>query len=188
MIERWSWLGDSLALDVANTVQLRGGAHVDLLQTPADLAEWAAQEGPRLPALVDPVRADQLTGFLRARHAIVALLRSATDNSAPPQAAVETLNAILLDQPAVRLLTSAGEAGGVRLLDRRDPIDDLLAEAAFDAVELLRGTDRARLKLCPAPSCGQIYLRDRSNQRWCSDGCGNRARGARHHQRTRLLR
>lgn len=186
MVERWSWLGDRLALDVANTVQLRGETYVDLLPEPADLADWAAREGARLRAPVGLLRADELAGFLRARDAIVGLLRSAADESAPPRAAVEIINAILLDTPAVRLLTPAGEVGEVHLICRRSPIDDLVSEAAFDAVELLHGPDRARLKLCPAPSCGQLYLRDRTSQRWCSDGCGNRARAARHHQRTRL--
>ena len=187
MVERWSWLGDPIAVDVANTVQLRGGTYVELLQTPADLAEWADRETSRIPALLDPVRPDQLTCFLQARDAILALLRSATGGSAPPRAAVDTLNSILLDRPAVRLLTSTGEVGAAHLLDRRDPVEDLVAGAAFDAVELLHGPDRDRLKLCPAPSCGQLYLRSRTNQRWCSDDCGNRARGARHHQRTRFL-
>ena len=187
MVERWSWLGDPLAVDVANTVQLRGEAYIDLLQTPADLAEWAYRETSRIPALLDPVRPDQLTHFLRARDSILALLRSAAGDNTPPQAAVDTLNAILVDRPVIRLLTPAGEVGDVHLLDRRDPVEDLVAEAAFDAVELLHGPDRDRLKLCLAPSCGQLYLRHRTNQRWCSDDCGNRARGARHHQRSHLL-
>lgn len=185
MVERWSWLGDLLAIDVANTVQLHGGAYVDLLQTPDDLAEWVAREGPRLPALITAVQSVQLYAFSRARDAILAMLRSASDNSAPPAAAVHIINRSLLDHPAVRLLTSAGEVGPARLLHPRGPIDDIIAEATFNLVELLNGTARAQLNLCRAPSCGQIFLRDRANQRWCSDTCGNRARGARHHQRAR---
>lgn len=186
MVDRWSWLGDPLAIDVANTVQLRGGVYADLLQTPADLLEWLAQEGLRLPEPSIPIRIDQLNLFLRARDAILALLRSATDHRAAPQSVIEAINEILVSRPGVRLLTSSGEAGDLHLLHPRDLIDDVIAKAAFNVVDLLNGPDRARLKLCPAPSCGQIYLRDRASQRWCSDNCGNRARGARHHQRTRL--
>jgi hypothetical protein len=51
----WSWLGDRLALDVANTVRRRGWRYTELITSPADLRGWLARERGRLaiPAQVD---------------------------------------------------------------------------------------------------------------------------------------
>ncbi|ELS57171.1 CGNR zinc finger domain-containing protein [Streptomyces viridochromogenes] len=44
---------------------------------------------------------------------------------------------------------------------------------------LAAGPEQARLRRCPAPSCGMFFLARRRDQAWCSIGCGNRARAAR---------
>ena len=47
--ERWSWLGEPLAIDFANTVRRRGSDYTELLASGADLRAWAADEANRVP-------------------------------------------------------------------------------------------------------------------------------------------
>ena len=47
--ERWSWLGEPLAIDFANTVRRRGGDYTELLSSGADLRAWAEHEASRVP-------------------------------------------------------------------------------------------------------------------------------------------
>ncbi len=48
-VQRWSWLGNDLAVDLANTVRRRGMRYVDLINDPAGLDEWLARQGDRIP-------------------------------------------------------------------------------------------------------------------------------------------
>jgi predicted RNA-binding Zn ribbon-like protein len=60
----------------------------------------------------------------------------------------------------------------------------LLAAFAADTIELLTGPNREQVKACGAPGCVLLYLHDHPRRQWCSNACGNRARQARHYQRT----
>src|SRR6188472_3242082 len=46
-VVRWSWLGEPLAVDLANTVRRRGLRYVDLITTPAYLATWLSYQRDR---------------------------------------------------------------------------------------------------------------------------------------------
>ncbi|SDK47911.1 Conserved protein containing a Zn-ribbon-like motif, possibly RNA-binding [Nocardioides sp. YR527] len=41
------------------------------------------------------------------------------------------------------------------------------------------------LKACGGPGCVLYFVRDHPRREWCSAGCGNRARVARHHRRNK---
>jgi hypothetical protein len=43
----------------------------------------------------------------------------------------------------------------------------------------------ALLRACGAPGCVLMFLKDHPRREWCSNACGNRARQARHYDRTR---
>lgn len=175
---RWSWLGDHMALDAVNTVQLRRGHYVELVAEPGDLQEWAAHEAVRLP---DPVPDDAVARFHAVRDPALRLLRAAATGEPLPAAAVRAVDEIVLASPSVRVLA---DGGALRLVRPVDALTDLVATIAAATVELLTGSDRHRLARCDAPSCGQLYLRDRTNQVWCGPGCGARARSARHDRRS----
>jgi predicted RNA-binding Zn ribbon-like protein len=176
MIERWSWLGEPLAIDFANTVRRHGLEYVEYLGEPGDLVEWAYHEGLRLTARdVGPRLAD----VRELRDAVFALLRAATrggnvETPARPRAEAR-LNAALARVPLVPQLRD----GDVVLSAPGDApaLDVLLARVAASVLEVLR--DPA-LSFCDAPSCGQFFLRHRGDQRWCGPACGTRARVARH--------
>ncbi|MFJ5829721.1 CGNR zinc finger domain-containing protein [Streptomyces sp. NPDC093089] len=53
------------------------------------------------------------------------------------------------------------------------------AAVAGQALVPAAGPERARLRRCPAPSCGMCFLARGRDQAWCSIGCGKRARAAR---------
>jgi predicted RNA-binding Zn ribbon-like protein len=58
-----------------------------------------------------------------------------------------------------------------------------VAAIAEEAVALFAGPDRRLLRACHAPGCVLYFVRNHPRREWCSDGCGNRARVARHYQR-----
>lgn len=65
------------------------------------------------------------------------------------------------------------------------PTAAALAKVATDAVHLLAGPDAPQLRACHAPGCVLYFIKTHPRREWCSDGCGNRVRAARHYQRTR---
>ena len=81
---RWSWLGDRLALDAANTVRRRGWRYIELITSPADLRGWLARERGRLaiPAEVDAVL---VARFILTRDHVLRVLRAAAGGAALPQ-------------------------------------------------------------------------------------------------------
>jgi predicted RNA-binding Zn ribbon-like protein len=172
VVERWSWLGEPLAIDFANTVRRRGLDYVECLDEPHDLVEWARHVGLRLS--VRDVGA-RLPDVRELRDAVFALLLAATRNVNAPQAAEARLNAALAAVPLVPRLRD----GHVELTAPPDApaLDALLARVGASALDVLR--DPA-LALCDAPSCGQFFSRHRGDQRWCGPACGTRARVARH--------
>jgi len=184
VVTRWSWLGDHLALDVANTVRRRGMHYRELLNTPADLTDWLTHQGTRVPA---PSRLDAatLTAFTTLRDPVLRLLRAAAAGDPRPPPDVRTVNAAVLTDPPIRLLTDRPGRPATTHLSDPEPLTRLLATAAAATVELLTTDTRRDLTLCDAPGCGQLYLRARPNQQWCDPHCGVRARGQRLTERRR---
>ena len=180
----WDWLGDHLAIDLANTVRRHRDGEQELLGGPGDLAAWLRREAGRVP--VPDVVDERLAARFRAlRDDALAVLRATAAGVPAPPRAVAAINAIVVAWPAVRLLGEAPGAVEIRVLHEPPRADALLATLAAAVVDLEGGPDRVRLALCDAPSCGQLFLRARSQQRWCGPGCGNRVRAARHLARAR---
>ncbi|MEU9304345.1 CGNR zinc finger domain-containing protein [Streptomyces sp. NPDC048269] len=61
----------------------------------------------------------------------------------------------------------------------------VLAVLAGQAVDLFTGDMRPQLRACLAPGCVLYFVKQHPRREWCSAGCGNRARVARHYQRHR---
>jgi predicted RNA-binding Zn ribbon-like protein len=177
------WLGEPLAIDLANTVMVvRDGEEADLLATRDDLGRWLAAERKRLGDC-----SFELThlGEIRAfRDAVRAVLFAAARHTALPPEALERLNAASAAVPVALRLESDGQ-DRLRIDEvpaAADGIARLLGSLARSAITLLNGSERERLRVCDAPSCGMLFL---GRRRWCCAACGNRARAARHYQRTR---
>jgi predicted RNA-binding Zn ribbon-like protein len=165
-------------LEFANTVRRRGDVYVELLQRGEDLRAWAAHENLALPSA--HAAQERLTDVRAVRDAAFALLLAATRGEPAPPDAERRLNAALAAVPLVPQLNH-GEIELVAPSDA-DPVDELLARAVTDVIEL---AEHPALAFCDAPSCGQFYLRHRSDQRWCGPACGTRHRVAAHARRNR---
>jgi predicted RNA-binding Zn ribbon-like protein len=181
-VARWSWLGDPLAIDVANTVRRRGRRYIELITQPADLRAWLDHERGRLaiPAEVDTV---MVSRFLLIRDQVLRVLRTAAGGTALPAADVHAINELAATAPTVRLLGAGPGQHFTRPVTQADPATRLSADIAAATIDLLTGPDTAAIALCDAPGCGQLYLRGRPNQQWCNPHCGTRARSQRHTDR-----
>jgi predicted RNA-binding Zn ribbon-like protein len=178
--ERWSWLGEPLAVDFANTVRRRGGDYTELLASGADLRAWAEHEAARVPDPSEHAADSRLDEVRALRDAIFALLYSAARREPAPPGVGRQVNAVLAAVPLVPQLRD----GTVELVAPAgaDAVDELLARTAMSALDLLASP---ALAYCDAPSCGQFFMRNRRDQRWCGPACGTRTRVARHAMRKR---
>ena len=178
--ERWSWLGEPLAVDFANTVRRRGANYTELLSSGADLRAWAEHQAKRVPDPPEPAADARLIEVRELRDAIFALLLAAARRQPAPIGIEKRVNAALA---AVALVPQLRD-GAVELVAPADadPVDELLARTAMSAVELLSSP---AIAYCDAPSCGQFFMRNRRDQRWCGPACGTRTRVARHAMRAR---
>ncbi|WP_348789318.1 ABATE domain-containing protein [Leifsonia sp. NPDC080035] len=175
---RWTWLGDHLAVDFANTTIGLDGRREELIGTVGEFREWIAAEPAWLPALDGD--AIDLELVLEQRDATSRLLRCAALQQPLPPGDVELVNARVRTAGVTRLLTSAP---GRSRLAAGSGFASLLGVLAAATVDLLAREDLAAIAVCEAPGCGQVFHRSRRNQRWCSPGCGNRARVDRHRHR-----
>ncbi len=96
------------------------------------------------------------------------------------------------DPKDVRTLNTVAAAGHAKAALERDlarwrltgttPVADALGVLATDAIHVLGGPGRGRVKNCEGPGCAGLFL-DTSrgaNRRWCSmNTCGNRVKKAR---------
>lgn len=176
----WTWLGDHLALDLANTVQESGGAMVDLLPDANGFASWREAVPHPLPPCPAPDPQD-LANVRALRDDVLELLHAAVQGADLPQGAVARVNGTVRESSTTRHLVTVGQA--VAVPASGSPFTRLRGVLAAAAVDLLARDDLTNLALCRAPGCGQFFHRSRPNQRWCSAGCGNRARVDRHRHR-----
>jgi predicted RNA-binding Zn ribbon-like protein len=109
------------------------------------------------------------------------VLAAAAAGEPPPPAAVQELNRRSRASPTWVELNADG---ALQQRTQGSAVDRLLAAYARSAITIA-AEGPARLRVCPAPSCGMFYRPGRPQQRWCSLQCGNRARFARHYHAQR---
>jgi hypothetical protein len=210
VIERWSWLGEPLAIDFANTVRRQGLEYVELLDSPRELVVWARHQNLRLREGDVGSRLDEVREL---RDAVFALLLDAVaDAGATTRPDAMTRSGATTPPDAVarpRAMTPSDAEARPRAMTPSDAEARLNAAlAAVPLIPQLRDGDivvTARsgapaldrllacvaasvldvlrdpaLSFCDAPSCGQFFIRHRGDQRWCGPACGTRARVARH--------
>lgn len=175
----WTWLGDHLAVDFANTTIGREGERLELIGTLGGLRGWLQAEPASLPDVDDDEL--EIALVLSQRDATARLLRAAALGRALDAADVALINRRVGEGRVTRLLT--GEPSASRLASAGHGQGAFLGVLAAATVDLLARDDLAAIAVCEAPGCGQFFHRSRRNQRWCSPGCGNRARVDRHRHR-----
>ncbi|MEH1164103.1 CGNR zinc finger domain-containing protein [Micromonospora sp. CPCC 205539] len=164
-------VGEPLALDLVNTQWVERGRTVDLFDEPDGLQGWLAEH--RLAG--DPTSVE--APLRQARSALRGVLEQ------PGEDAERGINAILA-HGASRYTLRQGTAH-----EHHDVDADWLPswQAVLNYLDLLR-QQPTRIRRCGNPGC-VLHFYDTSRngtRRWCSmDGCGGRAKAARHYQRHR---
>lgn len=197
-------LGEPLAVEFMNTVWAdRHGVH-DALATADELAAWL-RASPEIPGCAD----DELRHWLAAasrldleemgermralRDAVRRLAAAQTEDprehAASPLAdvarAVDVVNHAAAQAPHWGHLTWR-EDGVEPSHDPQTgatPQEAIAAGIAEQAIDLFAGEQRHGLRACLAPGCILYFIKQHPRREWCSAGCGNRARAARHYRR-----
>ncbi|MBL7496946.1 CGNR zinc finger domain-containing protein [Frankia nepalensis] len=185
----------ALCLELLTTGGPGPFARFETLRAPADLAAWAARSRLALPPGPPPALEIADADVADARRLRDALFRVAAEVAGDDEVTailpvagddLARVNAFAARPP----LASAAGPGGQRLWARpagwspRGPdaaaVGDgpaLLATVARDAVDLLTGPYRGRIRACAGARCHLLYV-DTSRpgrRRWCAmEHCGNR--------------
>jgi predicted RNA-binding Zn ribbon-like protein len=165
------------------------GLHDDL-RSPQDVDEWLDAAHIRREDV--PATVEELASARGLRDALRRLAAHVTADSRPAAASATTtledairhVNAVAVRSPA-SVLTRHGERLGVGTQPGVSPVTAGLAGVAEDAIQLLAGDDAASLRACHAPGCVLYFVKTHPRRQWCSVACGNRARAARHYQRSK---
>jgi predicted RNA-binding Zn ribbon-like protein len=190
-------LGGRLCVAFANSVEWRRSATPrELMPDASAMVEWTRELG-----LIDPDEAEVLmgssdtspavAGYGRAidlRETLYRLLGDAAAGREPAADDVEALNDSLADaHGAIKVIHGPAGYASVWSLEGHE-FDLARLAAARSTASLLCSDDLARLKQCPGPECGWLFVDSSRNRsrRWCDTRlCGNRDRVARHYARNR---
>ncbi|MCA0401575.1 MAG: CGNR zinc finger domain-containing protein [Proteobacteria bacterium] len=180
-------VGGALPLDFANTLPGRGTPYSrERLVSLAALADWAFHAGQIDALMYARIRAAPDADkppppeAIRLREAVHAIVTARIAGEAPPEADT----ALLRDCAALGMRRGRFVSREDGRLDWQVPASEsdvewLLGRIALLAIEMLRQSDPARLRCCPAPDCGFLFYDSSKSgtRRWCDMAvCGNRAK------------
>lgn len=187
---------ERLAVELANTVFAAGGQAADGLTAPEHLGAWLRLHDERLrraerawssaKRTPSPEHLERFRGLRAAIRDLFAALLAGERGSVGAVRSLNELSAAAATFATLRWPRSADPEVAVEST-AVDAIEVALGIVARDAIALIGGPDRERLRSCPAPGCVLYFVRDHPRRAWCSDACGNRARVARHYRRHRGL-
>ncbi|MFI8194319.1 CGNR zinc finger domain-containing protein [Streptomyces sp. NPDC085946] len=181
--------GEPLPLEFANTVlPVRGELH-DGLGTPEQLAWWlnACRDRMTTPLpdhALHAITPFDIEHFVLLRQATRRLLDSYVHQCSPHPWDVALVNRVSsVGRPWPQLLWAEGTRPSALEICTAPPLVMVQAEIAHALIGLLAGTSGVEPRACEAPGCVFFFDHARSRRAWCSTGCGNRARVARHYAR-----
>jgi predicted RNA-binding Zn ribbon-like protein len=186
----WVLPEEPLPVRLMSTVWADPDGRHDDFRAPADLDDWLDAVGlDRAGARASAGEFAAARALRDAARQLASYVTQDTRNAAPPDVdqALSQVNAAAAALPAPCLLIRAGR------LERgtatgHSPVTTALADIARQAIDLLGGPGAARLRACYAPGCVLYFVAAHPRRAWCSVGCGNRVRAARHYQRVRQQR
>lgn len=195
-------LGEPLPVELMNTIWAdRDGVH-DALRDPDGTRAWLHAVSSRID-LMTPDDLDALTisdldslggRLIGLRDALRRLAAEATEDPRPAaasdtrglDAAVTALNQAAGDTPHWSALSwTPGQEPSRHTRTRGQSASAVISAIAEDTITLFSQGARHQLRACLAPGCVLYFLKNHPRREWCSAGCGNRARSARHYQRHR---
>ncbi|UVS79145.1 ABATE domain-containing protein [Actinokineospora sp. UTMC 2448] len=176
---------EPLPIRLMNTVWAdRDGRHDDLA-TAAGLRRWLPGAG------FEPAPKADLAAFVRLRDALRRIAAHVTADSreraasamADLDAAIAELNSVAVARTPVLVRRDTGLVLDWETTARG--AEHALAAIGLAAAHLFTGEAATALRACYGPGCVLYFRKDHSRREWCSSGCGNRARAARHYERHR---
>lgn len=173
-----------VALDLVDTEVRVSEPMVDLIDTPTQYAKWWELQKGRLP--VGPV--PEVTAVRRLRAAIREVLDSQLAGETPSATSIEDINAAAAGAPSSRRLVATRDGLGAETRWHSEYSGNpALAAIATELIELMADPTRlSTLRRCANPNCSMLFLAEHKRRQWCvGSACGNRARVARHYQRTK---
>jgi predicted RNA-binding Zn ribbon-like protein len=178
-------LGEPLPLELANTAYAVRGRPRDGLRTREHLASWLRDTRHRLAIPLgdaDLVAVDDhdLARARELREAVRSLAGAVDRRETAELEAVACLNRHSREPARWRELRIDPEPRAV-VCTAGPPLAAVLAAIAEEAVDLFTGPLRPEVCACHGPGCVLHFVRDNPRRAWCSPGCGNRARAARHY-------
>ncbi|QIQ06278.1 CGNR zinc finger domain-containing protein [Streptomyces liangshanensis] len=196
-------LGEPLPVELMNTVWADREGEYDALLDAGDLARWLRSVdarfsppldlgGPEAEASVPAPDRPSVERFRELRDALRRLAAVATRDTRPTAAspvpdlaaAVGAVNRACAYAPTwSRLAWNEDEPPARADGSSYGPEARALSRIAEETVQLFTGPDAAGLRACHAPGCVRYFVRAHPRREWCSAGCGNRARVARHYRR-----
>jgi len=199
------FVGGDVSLDLVNTVDWTArGAERDRVGSYGRLVEWAVaaqlvdeQEATRLRRRATTRSAEAAEVHARAtalrwtlKRLIDALAEESRDET-DVREALENLNEFLAESLAHARLDFPADGGtGPKWGWTREPnrLDAFLWPIVRAAAELIASPEVARLRVCPGPDCGWVYV-DRSRnglRRWCEmSTCGTDEKSRRRRDRAK---
>jgi predicted RNA-binding Zn ribbon-like protein len=183
---------DDDVLRLMSTIRADRHAVHDELSSPEGLLAAIGRLAPAADDAGDAVDPESMSAAIDLRDALRRVAAHVTDDDRmrAPSPTVDLATAVaVIDHwaaqsvPAPQLALQLGE---LTLAAEPEPTDlrSALAAIARRAVHLF-GSGADRVGACRAPGCVLYFLRDRTRREWCSVGCGNRVRAARHYHRSR---
>ncbi len=194
-------LGEPLPVELMNTIWAdRDGVH-DALGSPAETRAWLRSVSDRddvpgadLTAWLGSLSEEELKTVhqdLRAlRNGARSLAARQTDDTRQPAlmsvevtTALVSINALAASAPAWPVLHWPDKGSPQASRGSESPPGPVfVADVARATVTLIGGT-ADQLRACQAPGCVLYFIKQHPRREWCSAGCGNRARQARHYRR-----
>jgi predicted RNA-binding Zn ribbon-like protein len=171
---------DALAVRFANTRYAERGEPRDAILTTRALRDWLVACG-----LPGSITHEDVVVFGELRECVRRLMGSIVTGRRPDPRDVDRLNEAAAYAPLWPELVAADSGLEVRERSTAAPRERALAALARSTAEVVTAPRRARLRACEAPGCVQFFEENARHRSWCSAGCGNRARVARHYERSR---
>ncbi|MDG9681366.1 ABATE domain-containing protein [Streptomyces sp. DH18] len=181
--------GEPLALEFANTVFPMRGVLQDGFRTPEHVSWWLRS---CRHLFATPLREPDLAAidqtdahcFVLLRDSARRLIDAHIQGHDPERWDIAQVNRVsALGRPWPSLLWEAGRRPAALHCSTAPPAVAAQTEIAQALIELLAGITEVRPTACPAPGCVFFFDAGRARRQWCSQGCGNRARAARHYAR-----
>ncbi|WP_190170536.1 CGNR zinc finger domain-containing protein [Streptomyces mirabilis] len=172
-----------VALDLVDTLMTVTEPATDLIGAPeASAAWWALQSGSLPPGPVPGAAAVR-----RLRAAVRDVLDSHLEGRPARSTSVDDINAAAAAAPvSPRLVVTPDGIRGEERWHTEHGGNAALAAIAAETIGLLADNERlGLLRRCANPACSMLFLAENKRRKWCTSNiCGNRARVARHYERT----